>query len=471
MSDSSVKNNIKVPKIIGLIVFILLLIYILAAYFFVSHYTYGTYISGTDCSFKSKEEVYSSFSNKHIDESVILIGRNGYEWNFFSDDINSDIVYDLSGLERNNGSILDEINWVKNCYSGKHIDIKADFVFEDEAFLETLEGSPLCIKSGAIEPKDAYLAGYDEEASAFIIKEGNPGNILDRKKTLQVVRDALCGVNIQDKVVKIDLNEADCFKKSNMSVENIKLIHEKEKADKMLQAKISYDWNGVRVIVDGSVIKDWIDIEDNVAVLNSDKVLSYLMQVADDNDTYNKPMTFWTATGHRKTIKRGNYGWKTDVDKEAELLIDDVLLGRQVSREPIYSHTAYVKGQNDVGDTYVEVDLANQHLYLIVNGKIDYESDVVSGNVSAGHNTPDGIYGVTYKTVNATLRGPGYESFVYYWMPYNGGVGLHDATWRGKFGGEIYKYSGSHGCVNLPLATAKYIYGVVETGFPVVTYW
>ena len=46
-----------------------------------------------------------------------------------------------------------------------------------------------------------------------------------------------------------------------------------------------------------------------------------------------------------------------------------------------------------------------------------------------------------------------------------------DATWRGKFGGEIYKRSGSHGCVNLPLSAAKHIYEKVEKNFPVVTYW
>ena len=99
------------------------------------------------------------------------------------------------------------------------------------------------------------------------------------------------------------------------------------------------------------------------------------------------------------------------------------------------------------------------------------DTDLVSGNVSAGHKTPDGIYGVTYKAQSVVLRGPGYASFVYYWMPYKGGVGMHDATWRNKFGGTIYKSAGSHGCINLPLSVAKQIYEQVEAGFPVVSYW
>ena len=35
---------------------------------------------------------------------------------------------------------------------------------------------------------------------------------------------------------------------------------------------------------------------------------------------------------------------------------------------------------------------------------------------------------------------------------------MHDATWRGKFGGQIYKTSGSHGCINLPLSFIKDFY-------------
>ena len=73
--------------------------------------------------------------------------------------------------------------------------------------------------------------------------------------------------------------------------------------------------------------------------------------------------------------------------------------------------------------------------------------------------------------MNVTLKGADYESPVTYWMPFNGGIGLHDATWRSRFGGSIYYYSGSHGCVNLPYSAAADIYSIVEAGMPVVCYW
>ena len=92
--------------------------------------------------------------------------------------------------------------------------------------------------------------------------------------------------------------------------------------------------------------------------------------------------------------------------------------------------------------------------------------------------TPAGIFQLVSKTSPKTLRGPKkadgsyeWESDVTYWMPFNGGIGLHDATWRSSFGGTIYKNSGSHGCVNLPFDVAKKIYNNIEVGTPIIVYY
>ena len=81
-----------------------------------------------------------------------------------------------------------------------------------------------------------------------------------------------------------------------------------------------------------------------------------------------------------------------------------------------------------------------------------------------------GIYPITFKKRNYTLVGEGYSSPVSYWIPFNKNVGLHDASWRSYFGGNIYKTNGSHGCVNLPTSVAKKIYKNVKKGEPVIVY-
>ena len=118
----------------------------------------------------------------------------------------------------------------------------------------------------------------------------------------------------------------------------------------------------------------------------------------------------------------------------------------------------------------MEINLTAQHLYFYANGKLLVESDFVSGNAAKGWSTPAGAYSITYKQRNATLKGQGYATPVSYWMPFNGGIGLHDANWRKTFGGTIYKNGGSHGCVNLPPAVAKTIYENISAGDPVLCY-
>lgn len=98
------------------------------------------------------------------------------------------------------------------------------------------------------------------------------------------------------------------------------------------------------------------------------------------------------------------------------------------------------------------------------------ESDFVSGNERRGDSTPAGAYSLTYKQRNAVLKGANYASPVAFWMPFNGNIGMHDATWRGSFGGSIYKTNGSHGCINLPPAVAMKIFENIEKGMPVLCY-
>ncbi len=146
--------------------------------------------------------------------------------------------------------------------------------------------------------------------------------------------------------------------------------------------------------------------------------------------------------------------------------------GSVLEKEPLYTSRGANKGSDDIGDSYVEIDLSNQHLYLFWEGEIVLESDFVSGDMTrSGRMTPPGVFGLTYKTRNAVLRGEDYETPVNYWMPFNGNIGMHDATWRSSFGGSIYITNGSHGCVNLPLDKAAQIYEYVSTGFPVICYY
>ena len=177
-----------------------------------------------------------------------------------------------------------------------------------------------------------------------------------------------------------------------------------------------------------------------------------------------------TSYGVEVTIGNSHYGWKVDNEAEKAAIIQDIMNGQAITRDLNYSMTANSHEGNDYGNSYVEINLTAQHLYMYVDGELVVESDFVSGNVSKEYNTPTGVFGLTYKEKDATLNGADYSTPVDFWMPFNGNVGMHDATWRGSFGAAIYKRNGSHGCINLPWSKAQIIFDNIEAGFPVFVY-
>ena len=145
------------------------------------------------------------------------------------------------------------------------------------------------------------------------------------------------------------------------------------------------------------------------------------------------------------------------------------------------TYVAYYRGVNDIEfgyipiDSYeilpslfVEVDISDQIVNMYIDKEVLLTTDTVTGKTSTP--TREGYFGITYKDYDTYLRGSDYCSHVDYWMPFDGGIGLHDADWRDTFGGDIYINDGSHGCVNLPKEAAKTIYENVEAGSKVLVH-
>jgi hypothetical protein len=80
------------------------------------------------------------------------------------------------------------------------------------------------------------------------------------------------------------------------------------------------------------------------------------------------------------------------------------------------------------------------------------------------------VYSIFSRDKDRYLRGDGYKSWVNFFIPFNGGIGFHDASWRSTFGGNIYLYSGSHGCINMPYSAAKKLYENVTLDEKVIVY-
>lgn len=153
-------------------------------------------------------------------------------------------------------------------------------------------------------------------------------------------------------------------------------------------------------------------------------ISDYIASLADKYDTYDKPRKFKTSDGTYVTVEGGSYGWKIDQTAEAEELTKLMEEEPHMERTPIFAQEADSWENGDMGDTYVEVDLTKQHLWMYKEGKLIVESDFVSGTMTPARVTPPGIFRLYYKKSPAVLRstkpGDSYETPVSFWMPFNG---------------------------------------------------
>ncbi|MBD5492616.1 MAG: L,D-transpeptidase family protein [Lachnospiraceae bacterium] len=338
------------------------------------------------------------------------------------------------------------------------------FHYEEAALEERIGGLVGFQKEFIQEPTDAYIADY-VSGNGFELVAENPGNRLNREKTIEVIKAAVEGLEEQ-----VDLAEAGCYEEPRVTAEDARLQKTHTKLQNYVTAVITYTFGTEREVLDGDTVAGWIIRKGDQAELDPELVKEYVNSLRKKHDTVFHKRKFLTSYGEEVTIDLGDYGWWMDVGQETEELMGLLERGESGERVPVYRQTAASYDSPDYGDSYVEINLTAQHLFLYQNGECVLESDFVSGNASRGNDTPTGIYGITYKERNATLNGETYSTPVSFWMPFNNNVGMHDATWRSEFGGNIYLTNGSHGCINLPYSIAQEIYECVEKDTPVICY-
>lgn len=488
-SPGKIKSANGIMSKIILVVTVLISVILVGGYvwgvvYYQTHFLPNTLINGIVCDNMEMQEVKELLSSTESQTEINLIGLNdsGEQTvlgTISGEDISLENINCVTDLQK----YLDQQNpwlWVKsyinsNLTNDTNPVFHQDYIISSElAFNETILDEKISQilekhNANAVCPQNAYISDYSEETNSYQIVPEKLGNALDPDAVQKTVKEALSdGV-----VTTIDLWESDCYAKPEITSTDKELINAVDTVNAWLQAEITYDWNTNKVVVDKNLLKEWVSIQNNKPQLDEEAIKEFVAEQASVFDTYGKNRNFRTTLGVDLNLPSGAFGWKTDCEAEVKELTEAIKSGEKTSKAPVYSSKAPWKGTNDIGNSYVEIDLTNQHLYLYQKGTIVLESEFVSGDMDgdAGCATPAGVFGLTYKTMNAVLRGADYETPVVYWMPYHGNFGMHDATWRTEFGGDIYLTDGSHGCVNLPLESAAAIYGQIGEGFPVICYY
>lgn len=438
--------------------------YCAGCYYFQDHFFYGTTIEGKLYGCLDEAQVRADLLGRAESYELAVHGRDGLEDVLRAADAGCTIEPQEELLK-----ILEEqipYQWPTAFFMPYDYELTQSVQFDEEIFSEAMKELNIFARENQKEPRNARLSAYCPDLKGYYVVEETQGSRIHREEAEEAIRDAL--VNLRPEIA---LTDKEFYDEPLLCSDDETLIRKAEQKNEYTGLVFTYDMHGLEVTVDGDEIHKWLKEEGSEVKINEDKVRAFVQKLSDTYDTYGKVREFTTVWGEKKELKSGAYGWKMDVEAEQEALIHMLEAKRDAHRKPVWLKKGYVSGSTDIGDTYVEIDLGRQHLYFVQEGEVILESDFVSGNMARGHGTPAGVFGLTYKTRNAVLRGADYATPVKYWMPFNHNIGMHDATWRGSFGGKIYQTNGSHGCINLPLARAKEIYNLVETNMPVVCYY
>ena len=222
-------------------------------------------------------------------------------------------------------------------------------------------------------------------------------------------------------------------------------------------------------------IAQWLIVgNDGLSVsLDGENMATYCTELAKKHDVSKKKTgQFKTTGGSVINVPVTSSGQTVDGNKLYEAIAEAINNKKSATVEAVYSEAKEEETGEYVtyGGNYCEVDLTNQMVYVYKNGELVVSSQCVTGCISKGHGTPTGVYSIFSRDKDRYLRGDGYKSWVNFFIPFNGGIGFHDASWRSSFGGNIYLYSGSHGCINMPYSAAKKLYENVTLDEKVIVY-
>lgn len=436
-------------------------IYFGAAFYFQSHFLPSVTLNGISVSGKSQDEVERLITEEINGYEIAVKERDGGEERIKGADISLRPEFGdgiIRKIEEQNGFAWPIALWRPQAWQ------EPTMVCFDEEELEAAAASLSCVQpENQNAPQDARCSEYKDGGYQIIPEE--QGNKIRKKRFLSVLKEAVGSLR-----ETVDLEEEGCYEEPEVTAESETLQKLLDTLNQYVKTVITYDLGEKTETLDGSTIHAWIRVAGMEASINEEAVAEYVDGLASAHNTVFRKHTLKTSYGKTVDITNGDYGWKVDKEGEKEQILKDIQEGKQVKREITYAQRGKSHGEHDYGDTYVEINLTAQHLYFYKNGSLLVESDFVSGNLSKNYDTPTGIYGLTYKERDAVLRGENYASPVTYWMPFCNNVGMHDASWRSSFGGNIYKTSGSHGCINLPKSAAQKIFENIEEGDPVLVY-
>ena len=407
----------------------------------------NTTVKGFDVSGMSAEDV-----NEHLKSEGLLIrvdqrSKRGKkeitETLDLAEVAAGEIEYDTKALIDSQ----DKFVWFKSFFQPTSFDtVSARGTFDEKSLRFEVCGLSSQRKSTTIEPKDAYVKVVGGRITIMPEKEGN---VVDRDLATEKILEAAEALMRGEGTQRVDLSGL-CTEPSVRATDE-KLIAEKEKLEEVLERTITINTTSYsEEVLKGADIFRFFDYGKDGLAINEEKLAEYVDGIA--NDYY---------------VNRYEYILRDDL---LEKLKAALLSDKPEDKDAAITASWYInypqpRSNGNGSPSFIEISIGNQYLWYYESGNIIFSTPIVTGMAKASP-TPTGYFTVTERCENARLIGKDYDLTVSYWMglDYIGKYGIHDATWRWDFGGDIYMTDGSHGCVNLPFWAAEELFSRVQAG-------
>lgn len=469
-------SNHKKPVLIcGIVVLVLLIVYLAGMLYYNDKFLNGTMVNGSDVGGMTLQKANDQLSKKVNGQSLKLIFNDGQ----------SEVLQSAQlGVSYNKDNSLNQLMknqnkwaWFIGFFKNEKNTLTDLIQISDENLTNGIASMEHAKEENQIAPTDAYIQYKD---GSFAIIEETLGSKFNTEELVKNIKVALSEGKQQ-----LDVTKANGYVKPQVYKDDQDLNNQLKAAHEYCLSAITYTTpKGKEIALDGSTLITWLSKQDDGSYTKDEsvfkeKLTAFVKELASQYNSIGATRTFTGKDGQSHTVSGGTYGFRVSTDSEVSALLKMINENKSENNR-IPEHTGQLpSGENGgLGTTYLEINITKQHLWFVKDGSVVLESDFVSGKESDPTRlTPSGTYYIYNKERNRVLRGTKqpngkyeYESPVSYWMPFNKGIGLHDASWRSTFGRDIYINSGSHGCINLPTGFAGSLYSQIYVNLPVVVY-
>lgn len=469
-------SNHKKPVLIcGIVVLVLLIVYLAGMLYYNDKFLNGTMVNGSDVGGMTLQKANDQLSKKVNGQSLKLIFNDGQ----------SEVLQSAQlGVSYNKDNSLNQLMknqnkwaWFIGFFKNEKNTLTDLIQISDENLTNGIASMEHAKEENQIAPTDAYIQYKDGSFSIIEETLGSKFNIEELVKNIKVA--------LSEGKQQLDVTKANGYVKPQVYKDDQDLNNQLKAANEYCLSAITYTTpKGKEIALDGSTLITWLSKQDDGSYTKDEsvfkeKLTAFVKELASQYNSIGATRTFTGKDGQSHTVSGGTYGFRVSTDSEVSALLKMINENKSENNR-IPKHTGQLpSGENGgLGTTYLEINITKQHLWFVKDGSVVLESDFVSGKESDPTRlTPSGTYYIYNKERNRVLRGTKqpngkyeYESPVSYWMPFNKGIGLHDASWRSTFGRDIYINSGSHGCINLPTGFAGSLYSQIYVNLPVVVY-